>query len=511
MSSITKRLVYHFYAGRGCLDNVANICHFRCLKYYSEVFDEAIIVIVCDDNLVEDANEIKKKFIDILNTPNITFKIRQNNPYYEAGTFYDEIVDNPTPYGGLTFFGHNKGVSNVFDEDKSKTAILSWICALYYYGLNFTDEVEKELCSKPSSIFYGPYLMQDSYIANKYHLWYAGTFYWVNSERLKRNRTIPVMCDREYAEWLPGEIGGIGTATSHGLIYLPDSDLYRNWKYYARNCADSEKEYEDYLWFKDRCTEGLVDEKRYTVLTYNFGGYEIMRELGAKLPDVEYIYVTDDPTLTSETWEVVYDESLDGLDVFEKVMRVRENPFKYCSTSLCIRIDASIEVLGSLDKLVDDFYMANKDIGVMVHPERDNAFDEYDKWISFRGCDPSEKEEVIESLKENGCDLSVKGLYETGFMIYMKSPYVKRFLGKYSKLIRNVVDNCGKIRVDQVVFSAALNTYRGVYVWPMSHDCIQSQYLQSMEHNSCFTCVVTNIPETGYLMGEEKKLYNLNA
>ena len=508
---VAKRLVYHFYAGRGCLNNIANICHFRCLQYYSEIFNEAVITIACGDMLDVDVNEIKKKFIDILHVPSITFKVVENSPYYEAGTLYNEIAGNPTPYGGLTFFGHNKGVSNVLDEDKSKTAILSWICALYYYSLSFIDEVERELCSTPSSIFYGPYLMQENYIRNRYHLWYAGTFYWVNSQRLKRNGTLPIMSDREYAEWLPGEIGGLDTLKSHGEIWLPDSDLYRNWMYYARNCALSEGEYSNYLAFREKCLEGLLNEKRYTVLTYNFGGYEIMRELGFKKSDVEYIYVTDDPSLTSNTWEVVYDKSLDGLDAFEKVMRVREDPFKYCSTNLCIRLDASIEVRGSLDKLVNDFYMANKDMGVMVHPERDNAFDEYDKWISFRGCDPKEKDAVIESLKKYGCNLSMRGLYETGFMIYAKSPYVRQFLAKYSNLLRKVVGDCGKIRVDQIVFSAALNTYSGVFVWPMSHECIQSPVLRSMEHNSCFTCVVNNIPETGYLMGEEKKLYNINA
>lgn len=456
-------------------------------------------------------NEVKKKFIDVLNVPSITFKVAKNSPYYEAETFYNEVVQNPIPYGGLTFFAHNKGVSNICDDDKSKIAILSWICALYYYGLNFTNEAEKKLCSEPSSVFYGPYLMQENYIRNQYHFWYAGTFYWVNSQRLKKNGPVPVMSDREYAEWLPGEIGGLGTLTSHGNIWLPDSDLYRNWMYYARNCAVSEEEYTDYLQFKKKCTDNLINEKRYTVLTYNFGGYEIMRELGVKVPDVEYIYVTDDPTLTSDTWEIVYDKSLDGLNAFEKVMRIRENPFKYCSTNLCIRIDASIEVCDSLDKIVDDFYMANKDMGVMVHPERDNVFDEYDKWISFRGCDPKEKESVIESLKKYGCDLSTRGLYETGLMIYAKSPYVKQFFAKYSNLLEKVVDDCGKIRVDQVVFSAALNTYGGIYVWPMSHECVQSSLFQSMEHNSCFTCVVNNIPETGYLMGKKEKLYIINA
>ena len=36
---------------------------------------------------------------------------------------------------------------------------------------------------------------------------------------------------------------------------------------------------------------------KYSVLTYNVGGYEKIHEIKEKSPNAEYIYVTDDPTL----------------------------------------------------------------------------------------------------------------------------------------------------------------------------------------------------------------------
>lgn len=506
---VKRRLVFHFYANEGWGDNVANVCHFNCLKAFSGVFTDAVVTIANDSLSLAEIKAVERRFIDSLDIDTITFKIVENTPYYEADTFNREIIGGAANFDGLSFFAHNKGVTNVMDPAKSKTAILSWICALYFYGLRFVDEAERELCSNNSSVFYGPYLMTDTYIANKHHMWYAGTFYWVNANRLlKWTENIPPMCDREYAEWLPGELFGSDRLKSHGNIILPDSDLYRNWQFASLLSALSKGEYDEFLEFKKNAMDGF-SEYKYTILTYNFGNYEIMREIEGKQNDVEYIYVTDDKTLTSKTWTVVYDERLEGLDVYEKVLRVRENPFEYCSTTTCVRIDASIWVTGSIDKLVEDFHIANSDIGVMVHPERDNVYDEYEKWITFRGCNRAEKDAVIESLKRHGCDLEMKGLYEVGLTIYVNNRYTNAFLKKYSEILSAVIGDCGRIRVDQVVFSAVLNTFANAYIFPISHACIQSKSLLSMEHNSCFTCVVNDIPDTGYVRGIEKTLYKI--
>lgn len=503
---VTKRLIFHFYLGKGWQDNIANKCHINCLRYFSHIFDEAIIIISHDNVNEHEIIDAKKLFITTIKSKSTTFKVCENNKYYEAETFKNEIIDNASKLDGITFFAHNKGVSNVLDNGKSKISVLSWICALYYYGLNFFEEAEKTLCAEQDIVFYGPYLMQDNYVPNKNHMWYAGTFYWVNTGRLlKKCKNIPKICDREYAEWLPGELFDSGGLKSHNGFVLNDSDLYNNWMYFAKNSAKSEEEYNDFLSFKNEMINFPAGYK-YTVLTCNFGGYEIMREVLNPQEDVEYVYVTDDKELTSKTWKIVYDEDLDNLSPFEKVQKVRLDPFKYCNTTTCVRIDASIEVVGNLDNLVNQFYLSNCDVGIMVHPERDNIYDEYDKWIEWRGVQQEEKEHVISALEDFGCDLSVKGLYETGFMIYLNNIYTYNMLKKVSEAMKTV----GNTRVDQVVFSSVVNSFNLVYLFPMSHACIQSDTLVSMEHNSCFTCVVHDIPEYGYVKNNYVKLYNIN-
>jgi len=84
--------------------------------------------------------------------------------------------------------------------------------------------------------------------------------------------------------------------------------------------------------------------KRYTILTFIIGkGYEKVHEILNKQDDVEYLLVTDDETLKSDTWKVVYDKSLlEFKTPFERCFRVRYNVFRYCSTDICITIDGSI-------------------------------------------------------------------------------------------------------------------------------------------------------------------------
>lgn len=107
---------------------------------------------------------------------------------------------------------------------------------------------------------------------------------------------------------------------------------------------------------------------KYSVLTYIINDYEPVRETVNKDPDVEYILVTDNPNIKSDTWTVIYDESLLKMKVFERCYYVRYNPFKYCSSDIVIKIDGSMKLVGSLDRLVDKFNEDNSDFATVVHP-----------------------------------------------------------------------------------------------------------------------------------------------
>jgi hypothetical protein len=96
---------------------------------------------------------------------------------------------------------------------------------------------------------------------------------------------------------------------------------------------------------------------RYSVLTFIIGqGYEKVHELLYKQDDVDYVLVTDDPSLKSSTWRVVCEQSLLQYKTpFEKCFSIRYDVFKYAQASTCVTIDGSMQVKGSLDKLIDAF------------------------------------------------------------------------------------------------------------------------------------------------------------
>ena len=120
---------------------------------------------------------------------------------------------------------------------------------------------------------------------------------------------------------------------------------------------------------------------KYSVLCYIFNGYEQVREVQEKDPNAEYILVTDDPKLKSNTWKVVYDANLAKMSVYRRCCNVRYNPFKYISTNLCVYIDGSIQIKKSLHKIVDDFCKSQKDLAICGHPFFFFFFQEYACWV----------------------------------------------------------------------------------------------------------------------------------
>lgn len=123
---------------------------------------------------------------------------------------------------------------------------------------------------------------------------------------------------------------------------------------------------------------------KYSVLCYIINKYEIVHEILEKDPECEYLLVTDDPELTSNTWNVIYDSSLNGLSTFDKCYSIRFNIFKYATTDICIYLDANIHVKKPLKILIDKMNEGNYDMAMMPHPLNSTFIPEYTNWIRMR-------------------------------------------------------------------------------------------------------------------------------
>ncbi len=229
----------------------------------------------------------------------------------------------------------------------------------------------------------------------------------------------------------------------------------------------------------------------YTVITYNFGNYEIMHNINEDVYEatkdrVEYLYITDNKELTSNTWTMVYVEPYEG-DVFVPCYKVRFNVFDYAHSDIVIRIDGSMEIIKDLQPLVDRFNEGNYDLGVIVHPTRQTQYEEYCAWVSQRGMKTESAEKVLNFMYANNYDvMNYKGLYQFNFMIHRKNQANLNFMKEtYDVLKLLAIDGEEIHRCDQTVGSFVLNThYQNMKVLPFGHYICFDHYFNWCVHGT---------------------------
>lgn len=217
-----KTLIYHVYLSDDIETNLAYKINAECLKYYINNFDNVKYVIVMD-NL--DDLELRIKGINYVS--NIKFKgnvdiiFRKNTELGEAATVRDYVV-NTNENNEAIFFCHTKGITafKSNDEKVNLNSITNWILSMYFYNLNFIDEVIECFQGKkgPIEAFYGTLLMVLS-LKEKYPIFlpkkhYSGSFYWINKPFINKikhdfNYDNYVFSNRYDAEFFPGYVFNI--------------------------------------------------------------------------------------------------------------------------------------------------------------------------------------------------------------------------------------------------------------------------------------------------------------
>lgn len=202
-----KKMIFNFYLNKKYEDSPINKIHFKCIENYIKIFDYVLFNLTIDSYSPENlkmVNSFKKWALNLNYEKDIEFKVRLNTIYCESKTFHDEISEKlQEENGNIIFFGHNKGITNI--EEFKFEDISTWVVGLYYYSLNFIDEVVQELYHN-CKLTYGPFLTKNEYYGtNKYGWIYNGCFSWVNPgflyEYIKNNNiNLPLLCNRHYQE-----------------------------------------------------------------------------------------------------------------------------------------------------------------------------------------------------------------------------------------------------------------------------------------------------------------------
>ena len=228
--------------------------------------------------------------------------------------------------------------------------------------------------------------------------------------------------------------------------------------------------------------------KKYTVITFNIGGYEVLREIEHKSPDAEYIYVTDDRSITSRTWDVRYIDNPYPEDNFLTCFQIRYNPFDYASTDVVLKIDGSLQILDRTDDIIEYFNRGEYDICLEVHPKRYTVSEEYGVWCKYRGYSQEQADRVMSYMAIHGYDVvRYRGLYQSGIMIQRRNPLNMELNAATLSLAKELAPEGKKIdRLDQTIGSYVINSLFSdrLKVMVVDERILHSQYFRWFKHGT---------------------------
>ena len=218
---------------------------------------------------------------------------------------------------------------------------------------------------------------------------------------------------------------------------------------------------------------------KYSVLTYIFGGGELLRE-APKDPNIEYICVTDDETLQSDSWTIVVDEDLKDYDSELASFYVRYHPFKYCSGDICIRIDGSIQINKSLLSIFKEFEDSGNDICVMTNSRALNIALEMCQWPGYKKVLTKQ----LDIYKQADINILKFGSLQSTFSIVRNNDVCNECDNVCWNWIDELANSYGTVRPSQALMTAAVHLTSGLNLMFVTEDLIQSDYMQWCHHNS---------------------------
>lgn len=223
-----------------------------------------------------------------------------------------------------------------------------------------------------------------------------------------------------------------------------------------------------------------MKRKRYSVLTYIFDKGDVLREV-TEDDNVEYICVTDNPDLKSDTWKIIIDDDLVGTNPLLASFYVRYHPFKYCTGDICIRIDGSIQIKESLLPIFDEFDAGGNDICIMTNSRAKSIQEELFYWTGIYYADIKKKQ--VELYKELEIDINKEGCIQSPISITRNNDICNECDALSWKIIESLSTDKYIMRPSQVAMTVAIAYTKGLKIMFVDESLIQSNFLQWCNHN----------------------------
>lgn len=217
----------------------------------------------------------------------------------------------------------------------------------------------------------------------------------------------------------------------------------------------------------------------YSVLTYIFDKYELLRD-APKNSYVEYICVTNNPNLQSNTWKIIVDKDLLDKDPLYASFYVRYHPFKYCNSSICVRIDGSIKINKTLHPIIERFNNLDSDICIMTNSRAYTIEQELKYW----GFQINNKEEQKEYYKSLGVNITEEGCIQSPFSITRNNELCNKCDNLCWEMIKKFTIDGKTARPSQVIMTVAISLTKNLKIMFVNEKLIQSKLMQWYHHNS---------------------------
>lgn len=233
----------------------------------------------------------------------------------------------------------------------------------------------------------------------------------------------------------------------------------------------------------------------YTVLSFCFGNYDILREPRITDPDAEYIFVSD-KEIPSKHWKVVVDPKLADKDPIHASYYVRHHPFEYASTDIAAVIDASIQLNDSIADIISSFDESNADYSVLCSVYRSDEH-KLDFWKKVKKTKPTrisdEDLEILPKFIKKMNQENWRGAIGQAFVIYRKTPAMHRFSKHVWRYLMALGHEGKPNRIDEIVIHKLLPRYEDTLkLFILSMQVIQSTYMTYFSHFSQIPIVKYN-------------------
>lgn len=250
--------------------------------------------------------------------------------------------------------------------------------------------------------------------------------------------------------------------------------------------------------------------KKYSILTFNFGNYEVFKEPEEIDEDCEYVYVTDNPNLKSNIWKIIIEDKFKEHSPYYKAFYVRYHPFEYVSTDTCIVLDSSMKIKKKLNNIINDFNSNDFDIGLLLMPFHDNKpFEEIGIWNKRLKRLSNEQAKLLYNFYHYHNMENYRGGIDAGFKIIKNTEKIKNFheyIWEHILFLKGDSDIC---RLDQVVLSLLLyKHFNDLKIMLFNRKWIQSEYICYCHHGSNAASIFNNIDFNNQFFFNKKVNWN---